>query len=322
MTFFNPYTSKSCKRTLNTSGSSVGSRQSPCTKRIRQNISRCLGSKDWSKSGNLSNDDTLDKTCIASNDASEAESKERDESDLSDANLLCENCPDLLRIVGVCTTCPDKPNLCQLCVDAHKRVRITREHVIHILAEQDYNNCVRSVPQILESIIELLEVDLDDSITSATDELIKTWKINLGEFSDTAVALDMKHSEEVIESKLIPVFSRGPTSVKLRAVGIIQKLIELRVVNVSTAFANDQCIKGFEELINSKDSEVIVVALDCMQCLVKEIAIIGAKFSLIKLHSQLEKQLRRLKLYETGYTTSVQFKAGKLMREMEKCLME
>jgi len=321
MTFFNPYTSKSCKRTLNTSGSSVGSRQSPCIKRIRQNISRCLGSTDLSKSGNFSNDDTLDKTCVAANDASEAESKERDESDLSDANLLCENCPDLLRIVGVCTTCPDKPHLCQLCVDAHKRVRLTREHVIHILAEQD-TTCARSVPQILESIIELLEVDLDDSITSATDELSKTWNINLGEFSDTAIALDMKHSEEVIEAKFIPVFSRGPTSVKLKAVGIIQKLIELRVVNVSSAFANDKCIKGFEELINSEDSEVIVVALDCIQCLVKEIAAIGAKFSLIKLHSQLEKQLRRLKLYEMGYSTAVQFKAAKLMREMEKCLME
>ena len=161
-------------------------------KRIRNNISRCLASTDLSKSGNFSNDDTLDKTCVASNkDASETEDKERDESDLSDANLLCENCPDLLRIVGVCSTCPDKPNLCQLCVDAHKRVKLTRDHVIHILAEQGFNTCLRSVPQILESIIELFEVDLDDSLTSATDELTKTWDINLGEFSDTAIALDL-----------------------------------------------------------------------------------------------------------------------------------
>jgi len=241
-----------------------------------------------------------------------------DDSDLSDANPLCENCPDGLRIVGVCTSCSENPHLCQLCVDAHKRVRITRDHTIHILAEQG----TRSVPQILESIIELLEVDLDDSIDAATSELFKTWGKNFGTLNKNEIALDMKHSEEIIESKLIPVFSQGPTNVKVKAVGIIQKLIEQGVVNVSYAFVNDKCVEGFEELINSEDSEIVAITLDCLRCLVKGIAFVGAKFSLIKLHSKLEKQLRRLKLYETGYTTSVQFKAGKLLREMDKCLLE
>ena len=88
------------------------------------------------------------------------------------------------------------------------------------------------------------------------------------------------------------------------------------------AFVNDKCVEGFEELINSEDSEIVAITLDCLRCLVKGIAFVGAKFSLIKLHSKLEKQLRRLKLYEMGYTTSVQFKAGKLLREMDKCLLE
>lgn len=204
MTFFNPYMSKSCKRTLNTSGSSVGSyHHTPHSKRIRQNISRCL---NQSHAGSLSNDDTLDKTCVASDALVNYRDKEKtDESDLSDANLFCENCPDGLRIVGVCTTCPENPHLCQLCVDAHKRVRITRDHTIHILAEQG----TRSVPQILESIIELLEVDPDDSITAATSELFKTWNRNVDTFNDTEIALDMKHSEEIIETKLIPVFFTG-----------------------------------------------------------------------------------------------------------------
>ena len=321
MTFYNPYTTKSCKRTLNISGSSVGSRSSPRTKRIRQNFSSCLETTDQSKTERFGIDDTLDKTCIA-NDVNETDDKEVDESDLSNANLVCENCPDLLRIVGVCTTCTDQPYLCQLCVDAHKRVRITREHVIHILAEQSTKTCWRSVPQILETLIELIDTDLDDSIASETAKLVKTWNTHLDEFSVKEIALDMKHSEEVIEAKLIPVLSHGLTSAKLKAIEMIQKLMELRMVNVSSAFANDKFIEGFEHIFNSDYSEVIVVALDCLQCIVKEVTEAEAKFSLIKLHSKLEKQLKRLKLYEMGYTTSVQYKAGNLLREMEKYLMD
>ena len=99
-------------------------------------------------------------------------------------------------------------------------------------------------------------------------------------------------------------------------------LIEIKVANVTSAFANDKCIEGFDEMLNAEDSYVVVAALDCLESLVKEIVELGAKFSLIKLHSKLEKQLRSLKESEAGYNTSVQFKAGKLIRGMEKCLME
>merc|ERR1719233_1069813 len=215
--------------------------------------------------------------------ASEIEEKERSESDLSNTNLLCENCPDMKREVGMCSTCPDQPHLCQLCVDAHKRVRITREHVIHILAEKGNITGCRSVPQILESIIEHINSNLDDFINSKTVELVNTWNIDLEELSDREIALAMKHCEEVIEAKLIPIFSHGLTSAKLKAVGIVHKMIELKLVNISSAFANDKFIGGFEELFNSDYSEVIIVALDCLQCIVKEVIVIGAKFSLINL---------------------------------------
>ena len=110
---------------------------------------------------------------------------------------------------------------------------------------------------------------------------------------------------------------------KVKIAAVIQTLIEIKVVNnVSSAFANDKFVKGFEEMINTEDSEVILAALNCLQCLVKGIVGIGAKFSMIKLHSQLEKQLRRMKDSEAGFITSVQFKSGKLIREMEKYIME
>jgi len=308
MTFFNPYlASRSCKRALDTSNSSAGSLFSPHRgKRARENLSWCSGSQDR----------TLDQTCVAS------DATDRDDSTSDTTSLVCESCPDLLAVVAVCRTCPDQPPLCQLCLDAHKRVRVTRDHVIHILGEQGTQPCYRSVPQILENIVELLDVDLDDSIAAATAELLRTWDISLEKFSEKQIAHDMKHSEEIIEANMVPVFSRGNASVKLKAVTVMKKLIELKVVNVSAAFTSDKCIEGFEEMIISEDSEVVAAALDCLQCLVKGIALLGAKFSLIKLHSKLEKQLKRLKMFEAGYTTCVQFKASKLIREMEKCLME
>ena len=190
------------------------------------------------------------------------------------------------------------------------------------IGEQNTDKCWRSVPQILLSIVELLEVDLDDSIAETAAELMHTWGIHLDTLSEKEIAQDQINSGKVVEENLIPLFLQGDIAVKVRSVAIMQMLVDLKVVNVASSFANDNCVEGFEEMINAEDSEVVEAALNCLQCLVKGIAVLGAKFSLIKLHSKLVKQLRRLKLFEAGYTTCVQFKAGKLIREMEKYLME
>ena len=188
----------------------------------------------------------------------------------------------------------------------------------------------RSLPQVLQSIVELIDiekklaqVDLNDSLASTTAELVRSWSVASDKSSEKDIAQDRRKAEGIIQDNLIPVFVQGDLEVKVKVAEIIQTLIEIEVVsNVSSAFANDKCVKGFEEMINTEDSEVILAALNCLQCLVKGIIEISAKFSMIKIHSQLEKQLRRLKDNEAGYTTSVQFKAGKLIREMEKFVME
>lgn len=327
MTFYNPYMAKSCKRALNTSGSSVSSRPSPHTKRARHNLSACSSSTNKSLLSCSSLDKTqdqldLDKTWVPA-DLEEDEENQ----DCSNNNLLCQSCSDLQPVVAVCRSCPDQPALCQLCLDAHKRVRLTREHSMHMLEE---NLVQLSLPKVLKCLVELIDidnklaqVDLNDSLASTTAKLVRTWSVSSDKSSEKAIAQDRRKAEGIIQDNLLPIFVQGDLQVKVKAVGIIQTLIEIEVVsNVSSAFANDDCVKGFEEMIKAEDSEVILAALNCLQCLVKGIVRIGAKFSMINLHSQLEKQLRRLKDNEAGFTTSVQFKAGKLIREMEKYLME
>ena len=189
-----------------------------------------------------------------------------------------------------------------------------------------------SLPQVLHCLVELIDidkklaqVDLNDSLASTTAELVRTWSAasDKSSHSDKEIAQSRRKAEGFIQENLIPVFVQGDSQVKVKVAAIIETLIEIEVVsNVSSAFANDECVKGFEEMINTEDSEVILVALNCLQCLVKGIVGIGAKFSMIKLHSQLERKLRGLKDSEAGFSTSVQFKAGKLIREMEKFLME
>jgi len=332
MTFQNPYMARSCKRALNTSSSSVGSRASPRTKRARHNIS---ASTNQSLVSCCSLDTSqpqlvLDKT-LETSACSYTEDTE-DTRDCSNNNLLCLSCSDLQPVVAVCTSCPEQPSLCQLCLDAHKRVRLTREHKVLMMEEQPCTlfsaTAGRPMSQVLQSLIELIDLDkklaginLDDSITSTTAELVRTWSVTSAKSDDKKYSQDKRRTEDLIRDNLVPIFSQGALDVKTRAAAIIQTLIEIQVVNASW-FVEDECIEGFKEMINTKETVVIVAALDCLQCLVKEVARLSAKFSLIKLHSQLEKQLRRLKDSEAGYTTCVQFKAGKLIREMEKCLME
>jgi len=335
MTFYNPYMAKSCKRALNTSGSSVGSRLSPNTKRARHNLSTCSSSTNQSLVSCSSLDKIqpqldLDKTWVP---ADLVEEFDEDFPDCSNNNLLCQNCPDLQSVVAVCRSCPDQPAICQLCLDAHKRVRLTREHSMHLVEENLVTlltDSCRSLPQVLQSLVDLIDidkklaqVDLNDSLASTTAELVRTWSVTSDKASEKEIAHGRRKAEGIIQDNLIPVFVQGDLKVKVKVAAIIQTLIEIEVVNnVSSAFANDKCVKGFEEMINTEDSEVILAALNCLQCLVNGIIGIGAKFSMIKLHSQLEKQLRMLKVSEAGYITSVQFKAGKLIREMEKYLME
>eukprot|EP00092_Neocalanus_flemingeri_P004025 GFUD01004332.1.p1 GENE.GFUD01004332.1~~GFUD01004332.1.p1 ORF type:complete len:437 (-),score=106.47 GFUD01004332.1:107-1417(-) len=343
MTFFNPYMARSCKRALNTSGSSVGSHCSPHTKRPKHNLSVCSSSTNQSLISSCSNLNTsqsqldLDKTWVPTEDLEtsifSSTGDDADQSqDCSNNNILCYSCPDLQPVVAVCRSCPDQPSLCQLCYEAHKRVRLTREHQVQLVGEQVFEVSStpsgRSMSQVILSLIDLVDIDkklagidLDESLKSTTAELVKTWSVTDGKRDGGKNLHDLKKTERIIKENLIPLFSKGELNVKAKVAGIIQTLIEIEVVN-PTRFVDNNCIEGFVGMMNAEDSKVILGALDCLQSLVKEVARFNAKYSLIKLHSQLELQLKKLKDSEAGYTTSIQFKASRLIREMEKSLME
>ena len=108
---------------------------------------------------------------------------------------------------------------------------------------------------------------------------------------------------------------------KARAAAITKTLIEIKVVT-ATHFVDNTCIDVFSDMIDCDIVKVISSALDCLEVLVKEVGLMKANYSLIMLHSKLEKPLRRLKDRETGVTTSVKFKASRLVRDMEKILLE
>eukprot|EP00092_Neocalanus_flemingeri_P003546 GFUD01003804.1.p1 GENE.GFUD01003804.1~~GFUD01003804.1.p1 ORF type:complete len:435 (-),score=103.51 GFUD01003804.1:101-1405(-) len=340
MTFCNLYMARSAKRALNTSGSSVGSFYVPHTKRQRHNLSVCSSSTNQSLNcSNLNSSQSqldLDKTWVPTGDldtstfSSPGEDAEQS-LDCSNNNLLCLSCPDLQPRVAVCRSCPDQPSLCQLCYEAHKRVRLTRDHQVHLLGEQVcevYSTpSGRSMSQVILSLIDLVGINkkltgIDlESIKSTTAELIQTWSVTAGKGGEKKNSQDLKKTERIIKENLIPIFSQGALDVKAIVAGIIQTLIEIEIVN-PTRFVDKNCIEGFEVMINAEVSEVIVAALDCLHSLVKEVARLNAKYFLINLHSQLERQLKRLKDSEAGYPTCIQFKSSRLIRELEKSLME
>jgi len=299
MTFYNPYMAKSCKRALNTSSSSVGSRPSPHSKRQRRALSPC---SRWSTTGA---------------DASRNDDK------------LCQNCDDLSPAVALCRTCTDFPALCLLCLEAHKRVKLTREHSVHSITKSEKIEKSRSVPLVLKSIVDLfddrklVQVDLNDHLSTSTRELMRTWSADTAEFSEEEISVNRIKCEEIIKDNLIPVFVKGNLEIKVKAVAIIEMLIRMNFVNISSVVATDECLESFQEMLNAEDSEVVLTSLNCLECLVKEIGDLGAKFSMIKVHCMLEVNLRRLKEGEMKkHIRPVQFKAGKLIREIEKRLAD
>lgn len=299
MTFYNPYMAKSCKRALNTSNSSVGSRPSPLSKGQRQNLSPC-----------------------SSRSTTGADVRHGDDQ-------LCQNCDDLSPAVALCTTCTDYPALCFLCLEAHKRVKLTREHSVHSIKSETIERS-RSFPQVLQSIVDLFDNDrklarvgLNDHLSASTREFMRTWNGDSAELSENEINANRIKCEEIIKDDLIPVFVKGDIETKVKAVAIMEMLIRMNFVNVSSAFTTDECVESFQEMLNVEDSEVVLTALNCLECLVKEIANLGAKFSMIKVHCMLEVNLMRLKEGEVKkHTRPVQFKAGKLIREIEKRLAD
>ena len=83
---------------------------------------------------------------------------------------------------------------------------------------------------------------------------------------------------------------------------------------------DDECAEVFREMIEAKDTNVILAALDCLQCLVKEFVKDCDRDVLYVLQSKLLKLIKKLKDSET-YSVSIQFKACRLIREMEKVLV-
>jgi len=298
MTFYNPYMAKSCKRALNTSNSSVGSRPSPLSKRPRQILSS-----------------------FSSRSTTGADAKHGDDQ-------LCQNCDDLSPAVALCRTCTDYPALCLPCLEAHKRVKLTREHSVHSIKSETTER-LRSFPQVLQSIVDLFDdrklagVDNDDHLSASTREFMRTWSAHSAELSEKEISANRIMCENIIKDDLIPVFVKGDLVVKVKALAVMEMLIQMNFVNVSPAFTTDECVESFQEMLNAEDSEVVLTALNCLECLVKEIADLGAKFSMIKVHCMLEVNLMRLKEGEVNkHTRPVQLKAGKLIREIEKGLAD
>jgi len=299
MTFFNPYMAKSCKRALNTSNSSVGSRPSPLSKRLRQNLSPFF--------------------CRTSTGANARHGDDQ----------LCQNCDDSSQAVALCRTCTDYQALCSLCLEAHKRVKLTREHSVHNIKSEKIERS-RSIPLVLQSIADLFDDDkklthvgLSDHPSASTRDFLRTWSGNLAELSEKEISENRTKCEEIIKDDLIPVFVKSDLETKVKAVEIMEMLFTMSFVSVSPALTTDECVKSFQEMLNSEDSEVVLTALNCLECLVKEVAELGAKFSMIKMHCKLEMSLKRLKEGEVKrHTRAVQFKAGKLIREIEKRLAD
>ena len=309
----------SCKRALNTSGSSVGSKYSPEEKKVRHDVSVCSVSSTHSRSSISSLVDTsasdLDKT-LAYEDSNWTE------DELSESNV-CRNCEDKLPAIAKCHDCPEVPSLCHLCLDAHSRVRLTKDHSVTFIALATSSS--NSFPKVLEVLLKqaltvgITSSNSDQFRSTAASAIHKVW-------SETYCKLESEEMRtcEIVKDILLPSFLSNNLDVKVQILNIFQTYLERNPLarNTATIFAGDDCIREFHSMLSSKDSQLIVATLSFITELVKVIDAIDDKFSLTKLHSNLESKLQCLKDCNSGMSVGVMFNASKLLREMDKCLMK
>jgi len=329
-TFHNPYISKARKRSLNVSNtSSIGSNFSfytPFTKRLRHDASIC--SDKCSLNASNANNSALSVSVGPFSNSimvCDESFSEYHGTGVNNNDVLCMNCPDLSPVVATCLTCTETPGLCKLCLDAHKRVKLTKDHDVEITdkaAVDGCSDCNLTLEAVMFSAVELLTikskmecVDVDAAFNSALKQ-IKEFGSGFNKISNDEERCLLK----MIQLQLLPLLS---SRVKEQAIVLFQTFLDL---NLDIKYSNiaihiKDNIDKFQDFLQdpSLHSDILAIVLECLLIVTnntKSSDFIRPTF--VEIRDKLSDVLKNIKSSGVIHSNKVLYKAGRIQRELEK----
>ena len=308
---------------LNISNSSVGSNCSyyaPISKRLKflkHDASVCSENCDSTLERSLS---FLNNTTVEVDE----EGKQQGTNNNQETKVvLCSSCTDLSPSVAECLPCA--LSLCQLCLAAHRRVRLTKDHDIKIINTD--NQAAPGVPLLrsLKCMVDLVQMtsrhkclNLDEAIDSCISEALDFKSEN----PDVKLAAeDDKVLQDLLSIELLPLLHEDSMEVRQQVMKVLQAVFELELsVKDPASLVTDSCLEAFKMVLSSPPelSDRISLTLDCLSTIL--VQLVPQQYLVKTMQDKLVPVLSKLKEGERDYNINVKFKASKLSRQIMKAL--
>ena len=326
--------SRSNKRGLNISSSSVGSSCSyyaPISKRLKflkHDTTVCSENCDTSMESSMCSINTTQmnstQMLIELEEGGGANNNEEEEEV---EVKVCTSCTDLSPSVAECLSCPEETNLCQLCLAAHRRVRITRDHEIKVIKGEKETQETAEVTLLktFQCLVDLVKmtrrlqcVDLDSAIDSCIAEALKFKNEN----PDVKLRpKDEKIMQELLSIELLPLFHENSLKIHVRILKVLQAVFECEwTVTDPAILVTEAGLEAYSVLLSS-NSDNILLTLDCMSTIVTLLAAKQMRYQVMILQQKLKPILVELQDSERDYVINVKFRASKLSRQLTKALV-
>ena len=227
----------------------------------------------------------------------------------NNVDVLCGNCDDASPAIALCNTCPETPSLCKLCLDAHQRVKLTKDHDITITDEEMIEESMLTHENVVKCAIELVEingrmecVDVDHALQETLTQLKNLSKKDP----------DFKLTEAT-KIRMLNLFNQKRRRMALE---IVQTVVDIGPRDIVVMFANIEWCLPILGDSNDSDNREKLLALD----IILRVLQTDKKSLIIKFVRDIKHKLPIKQFKQDIYPTSIMFKAGKLSREVEKIM--
>jgi hypothetical protein len=303
---------------LNISNSSVGSNCSyyaPISKRLKflkHDASICSENCD----------STLERSLSSLNNT-QVEVEDQGAGANNNQEVVCSSCTDLSPSVAECLAC--SISLCQLCLAAHRRVRLTKDHDIKIKNTDSPATAGVTLLRSFKCMADLVQMtsrhkclNLDEAIDSSISEALEFKSEN----PDLKLrAEDDKVLQELLSIELLPLLNENSMEVRVQVMKVLQAVFELELsVKDPASLVTDSCLEAFKMVLSSppEKSDRISLTLDCLSTVLPQL--LQQQYLVKTMQDKLAPVLSQLKEGERDYNINVKFKASKLSRQIMKAL--
>lgn len=235
----------------------------------------------------------------------------------------CTNCIDNYVASFQCKDCVEEPYLCVACAEAHRRVRLTRQHklvdlVIEIQSPKEECDRIRSWidPYFVDGFsfsdsVELGPGTFDESV-ELTDRLYNSCLyLRSSNRKKYLIEKELHEATSGLRDFIIQLMTGGPCeSVITKACYIISQLVDRKIIQAGF-FLKDPIIETMKQLCSinkNRPAQVVTAVLLALRSIATEVNELKSIFDLYKLRfleDEVKTVYKEFKMQEVEFTTKV-----------------